>query len=223
MSHIDPSKFAELVDPELYDRSGKVFYSGRSAFSSSSPIYLLGLNPGGSPIDQADETIGRSLTMWSERPDRWSEYRDESWRGTQPGTYGIAPRILHLFDRLGLDPHEIPASNVVFVRTNNEAALADEKESLLTKCWPVHRAVIDALGITTVLCLGSTAGRWVRGLLNATDLAGHFIENNARKWTSEAHLSPNGTCVLTLTHPGRVDWTNPAADPTPLIQEMLAR
>lgn len=148
---------------------------------------------------------------------------DRSWRGAQPGTYGIQPRVRHLFDHLGLDLREVPASNVVFVRTNDEASLAAEKQSLLAKCWPVHRMVIETLGIKTVICLGGTAGRWVRSMLDANEFAGKFVELNSRRWASEAHVNAKGTCVLTLTHPGRADWRNPAADPTPLVRELLER
>jgi uracil-DNA glycosylase len=131
--------------------------------------------------------------------------------------------MLHMFDRLGLDPRHIPASNVVFVRSNGEAALAHEKAELLRRCWPVHQAVIELLGASTILCLGGTAGKWVRDYVGATELAGRFSETNARGWTSEAHLNQSNICVLTVTHPGRADWRKPDADPTHLVREMLAR
>jgi hypothetical protein len=220
---VGPSHFADLVTPDLYDCSGSVFYSGRAAFTAASKIYLLGLNPGGSPLSQAGETIARDLADWRDGPARWSAYLDRSWRGMPPGTFGIQPRIRHLFDRLAIDLREVPASNVVFLRSNDEAALAAEKQSLLAKCWPVHRAVIDALGVSTVLCLGGTAGQWVRSSLGTNMRAGRFVEGNSRGWTSEAHVSAAGICVITLTHPGRADWRNPAADPTPLVREMLGR
>ena len=63
---------------------------------------------------------------------------------------------------LELDPRAVPASNVIFVRSSTEATLETNKEALLQVCWPVHRAVIDALGIRVVICFGATAGRWVR-------------------------------------------------------------
>lgn len=220
---LDSASLADLVDRELHDRSGAVFYSGPAAFDAPGKLYLLGLNPGGSPTAQADETIGRDLVDWRAGPQRWSAYVDASWRGMPAGAYGIQPRIRHLFDRLGFEPRDIPASNVVFVRSNDEAALAAEKRTLLAKCWPVHRAIIDALGISTVLCLGGTAGQWARLLLGAKELAGRFVESNSRGWSSEAHVSAEGMCVITLTHPGRADWRNPAADPTPFVREMLAR
>jgi hypothetical protein len=128
-----------------------------------------------------------------------------------------------MFDRLGLEPYKMPASNVVFARSSSEAALSREKARLLSLCWPVHRAVIEKLGASTILCLGVTTGRWVRDYLGANALAGRFVEHNARGWTSEAHFGLTGVCVITVTHPGRVDWRNPAADPTPLVKEMLAR
>jgi hypothetical protein len=219
----NPEQFADLVRPELGARSGAVFYSGRAAFSGSARLYLLGLNPGGSPIRQADETIAGDLANWRNGPARWSAYSDRSWRGMPPGTYGIQPRVLHMFEKLGLHPSDVPASNVVFVRTNDEGALTKEKASLLGSCWPVHKHVIDELGVTTIACLGGTAGRWARSMLEADELAGRFIESNSRGWTSEAHLSRSGVCVLTLSHPGRADWRNPAADPTPLVREILDR
>jgi hypothetical protein len=220
---IDPLDFAALVDPVLHGRSGSVFYTGRAAFARKTPLYILGLNPGGSPEAQADETIGRDLVDWEDLPERWSAYKDESWNGAPAGTWGMQPRMLHMFEKLGLNPHHVPASNVVFVRSNGEAALAHEKAVLLRQCWPVHQAVIERLGASTILCLGSTAGKWIRDYLGATALAGRFSETNARGWTSEAHLNASNVCVLTVTHPGRADWRNPAADPTPLVREMLAR
>jgi hypothetical protein len=220
---VDPHRFAALVDADLFPRSGKVFYSGRAAFSAPARLYLLGLNPGGSPLQQAGETIGRNLEAWRSRPARWSDYVDESWAGKPPGTHGMAPRVRHLFDRLSLDPREVPASNVVFVRSAREADLAAEKEQLLDKCWRVHSAVIEKLELSTVVCFGGTAGRWVRAKVDANQKAGEFIEKNERAWRSEAHLNRDGLCIVTATHPSIADWRNPASDPSPLIREMLAR
>lgn len=219
----DPDGFAALVDTDLYRRSGKVFYSGRAAFSALAPLYLLGLNPGGSPVHQADQTIGRNLEAWRSGSDRWSDYLDESWAGKPPGTYGMAPRVRHLFERLSLDPREVPASNVVFVRSAREAHLAAEKQDLLDKCWRVHSAVIETLGVSTIVCLGRTAGRSVRARVDANEKAGEFIETNKRAWRSEAHLNRDGLCIVTATHPSIADWRNSASDPSPLIREMLGR
>lgn len=45
------------IKTDILTRSGSVFYSGRSAFSRPASLYLLGLNPGGSPERQAAETV----------------------------------------------------------------------------------------------------------------------------------------------------------------------
>ena len=49
--------FAELIPKSVMSKSGTAFYSGRAAFSTSSKLYILGLNPGGSPDSQATETV----------------------------------------------------------------------------------------------------------------------------------------------------------------------
>lgn len=207
----------------LLRRSGSVFYTGRHAFTGQRPLYLLGLNPGGDPSRQADETIGRHIVAFLTRVEPWSAYVDESWEGATPGTWGMQPRIRHLLDRLSLDPRAVPASNLIFARSNVEAALAAEKAQLIRDCWPVHQAVIDGLGIRAVLCLGKTVGKEVRKKLSAVERVDVFEEMNGRGWRSEAYRAPGGRLAITLTHPSRADWRNPASDPSPLIQRTLDR
>ena len=208
---------------QLLSRSGSIFYSSSSAFRSQQPLYLLGLNPGGSPVEMATNTIKKQFAAWRTIEHSWSAYVDESWQNKPAGTHGMQPRIRHLFDSLGVELRDVPASNVVFARTSNEAALKAEKAILLQQCWPVHEAVINHLGVKTILCLGDTAGRWVREAIGADQLIGTFTEQNNRRWTSAAHMASDGRAVVTLTHPGRADWKNPAADPTPLVRNVLAR
>ena len=217
-------QFLKLVDPSIHHRSGSVLYSGRAAFENESPIYILGLNPGGSPIAQADETIARDIEdALTRNPHEWSAYADESWQGRPPGTHGMQPRILHLLGRLGLDPRRVAASNVVFVRSAREADLGREKAALLEACWPMHRAVIGELGVRAVLCLGGTAGAWVREAIGAVEPVDSFTEANGRRWTSVVHRNQAGLHVVTLTHPSIAAWNVAATDPTPLVRRVLDR
>ncbi|QAY78941.1 hypothetical protein ETR14_22165 [Sphingosinicella sp. BN140058] len=220
-SEVDPARFVALIPAELHDRSGAVFYTGRGAFRRASRVYLLGLNPGGSPVTQESETIGRDLTKWARSPERWSSYVDESWAGRPKGTYGMQPRISHLLNSAGLDPRDVPASNVIFVRSRTEAMLATETSRLLRVCWPFHEAVIRDLAVDTVLCLGGTAGQWVRDAVDAHELVDEMVEQNDRRWRSQAHSGRRGVRVLTLTHPGRANWLNPNSDPSPLLRRAL--
>jgi hypothetical protein len=220
---MDPHQFESLVDSAVMSEPGSVFYSGRGAFSEPSDLYILGLNPGGAPTDLAEDTIGRNLKNWKTLPEYWSAYRDDAWEGCKAGEYGMQPRVRHMFDKLGRDLQKTPASNVVFVRSRNEYDLAKRKAELLELCWPVHDAVIKRLGIRSILCFGSTAGAWTRQALGADIELGIFKEFNRRGWTSTAHTTQGGICVVTLTHPSRADWRNPEADPTPLVRQALAR
>jgi hypothetical protein len=216
------TKVLDLLPPELRDQSGSVFYTGSQAFTGSKPLYVLGLNPGGDPIRQSDETIGKHLAKFQARSTAWSEYIDESWLGAPAGTWGLQPRILHMLNGLGLDPRATPASNLVFARTRTEAYLGDGKDELMRACWPVHQAVIDALAIKVILCFGSTVGRFVRDRLGVTDLIDSYVEENDRRWKSLAHFTPD-IIIITASHPGRANWCNPFSDPTPLVRRALHR
>ncbi|RYF23687.1 MAG: hypothetical protein EOO77_01645 [Oxalobacteraceae bacterium] len=212
----------DKLPDDMLRRSGSVFYTGRSMFAQQGDLYILGLNPGGCPSVQAKNTIERNVEAWRDEPnDHWSAYTDESWEGRPKGAHGMQPRMIHMFSKLGLNPRNVPAANVVFVRSKDEAALEKEKDELLRASWPVHEAVLGSLGVRCVLALGTTAGRWVRQKLGAHELIAEFYEDNDRRWKSAAHRAADGRIVVTVTHPGRADWRNPAADPSGLVRNAL--
>ena len=62
----------DRLDQSILRRSGSVFYTGRSALSSPSRLYLLGLNPGGDPTSQALETVEADIGQFRAQPPRWS-------------------------------------------------------------------------------------------------------------------------------------------------------
>lgn len=214
--------FARLIPQSVMNESGSVFYSGREAFSAPSTIYILGYNPGGSPDLQADETVSwHTRKVIEDMPAQWSAYQDESWQNSQPGTFGLQPRILHMLRELNLSARLVPASNVVFVRSRGEADLKGRFENLATEAWPFHQAVIDNLKIKVLLCLGGSAGEFIRKQTSATRQVDSFTETNRRNWQSLAHVNSSGLVVVTLTHPSRADWTNRDADPSGLVKRMV--
>ena len=148
------------IPSALLDRSGKVFASGRHAFSPGSPLYILGSNPGGAPESHAEETV-RSHTQWvsAAAPEDWSAYRDESWKGKRPGRHGMQPRVLHALGTLGLSPCFVPASNVVFVRSRRESSLDGNFEALANQCWPFHEYVIRTVRGVAVVASASRKSR----------------------------------------------------------------
>ena len=216
-------EFRVLIPDSVLSASGAVFYSGRAAFSTPSPLYILGLNPGGSPLLQADDTVRKHTDMvLNEKPNHWSEYQDETWLdGHERGASGMQPRVVHLLKRLGFDPQNTPASNVVFVRSALERDIVSRFSKIAEDCWPFHQAVIERLGVRVVLCFGQRAGNWVCSQLNATNLVDNFVEKNKRHWQSRAYRTANGITVVVATHPSRADWANPLTDPTGLVRRMM--
>ncbi len=214
--------FAERIPSALAPRSGKVFYSGRKAFSAPSPLYVLGVNPGGAPADHAAETVeSHTREVLHTFAEDWSAYRDESWEGAAPGTYGMAPRVLHLFATSGFNPGEIPCSNLIFVRSRRQDDIKEESLSLAESCWPFHEFAIERLQPRVVLCFGKTAGNYVRRKLGANKPVGGFVEDNNRRWRSQTFASGRGTKVVVTTHPSLADWTSRNTDPSELVREAL--
>ena len=87
-------EFRALIPDSVLVESGAAFYSGQAAFSVPSPLYILGLNPGGSPQLQADDTVKKHTDMVLDKDNYWSEYQDESWwEGRRPGTSAAVPLV----------------------------------------------------------------------------------------------------------------------------------
>lgn len=213
---------AKHIPERTLNKSGSVFYSGRNAYQKESPIYLLGVNPGGDPVEQSRETVQwHTNKVINEMPDDWSAYRDESWKGAAPGTWGMQPRVLHMLNSLGLKPGEVPASNIVFQRSTRESTFAGEFLEIAMECWDLHESVIRLLDIKTVVCFGQTAGKWVRERLESSDVIGQFVEANKRQWRSQAFASNSGPSIVVVTHPSIADWSNPKTDPTNLVRAAL--
>lgn len=216
-------ELVRLVPEELGRRSGKVFYSGRGAFSARSDLYVLGLNPGGDPDAHVSETVAsHTAQVVSDFPADWSAYRDESWERASPGTWGMQPGVLHMFRRLGRQPGSVPCSNLVFPRSRGAAQLKQELAGLVEQCWPLHSLAIKLLTPKAIVCFGQEAGKVVCQRTAASQLVGEFIESNQRGWPSRAFQSPHGFKVVVVTHPSRAEWRNPAADPTSLVEAALA-
>jgi hypothetical protein len=214
--------FAKKIPTALGARSGRVFYSGRKAFECAAPLYVLGVNPGGDPIDHVNETVSRhTRAVMDTFAEDWSAYRDESWEGAAPGTYGMAPRVLHLFSRLGFNAGEVPCSNLIFVRSRRENDIKQEITTLAESCWPFHAFVIKQLQPRAVLCFGKTAGAYVRRKLGADMLVNEFVEENDRKWRSQAFENHCRIRVVVATHPSIADWKCRSTDPTRLVRESL--
>ena len=214
--------FAKLIPKSLMNKSGKVFYSGRLAFEKQSDIYVLGINPGGDPLDHPDETV-KSHTKWvvKKSPEDWSAYRDESWSGQEPGCDDLQLSLLHLFKGLNKNPGDVPLSNLFFVRSAELDKLDGDENALASQCWDFHRNVINELEVRVVICFGRFAGNFVRRRLNAIQsYDGRFI--NGHDWNSYTYRNMTGQTVVDLSHPSRgAFWMKQGYDPTQLVLKTL--
>jgi hypothetical protein len=217
-------RFAQLIPEHLLDCSGKVFYSGRSAFTGTKPVYVLGLNPGGAPEEMPHETLrSHSRYVMDAAPADWSEYLDEAWALKAKGECGMQPRVCHLLRRMGLDPRGVPASNLIFTRSARERGITRSLAELASYCWPFHAAVIAEQKIRIVVCFGRSTSRWVCAKLGAHQRVDTFVEKNHRQWRSESFKNECGTWVLSLTHPSIAEWRSSVADPFPVVERALAQ
>ena len=220
--------FEKLIPKSQRKRSGKAFYSGRQAFESRSDLYVIGLNPAGKPQDYPNETVD-SHTQWvlNNSPQNWSAYRDEAWRQERatPGTRPLQRRLLYLFEKIGLDAGEVPASNLIFPRSTRKATQEGSFHTLVSECWPFHREIIERLRVRVVVCFGITdTGPEVCKRLGAYDQFDQCTEDNNRHpapWTSYSCKNSDGLIVVTLSHPSIAAWTNPRTDPTDLVVRAL--
>ena len=227
--------FYALVPPSLLDVSGKAFYSGRDAFGSSSPLYILGLNPGGAPEDYPDETI-RTHTdkVLHDVPDNWCAFTDEVWgvNGSRP-RHPMQKNVRHLLAMLGLDCRKVPASDLVFPRSQNAEKITKNKVEfahLIKACWPFHRAVIQQLGVNVIVCMGRDAERGTIACLEADNPSlgkfaevDRFVEDGGLKQISRTYRNNGSVTVVQLLHPSRFHWTSPKSDPTELVRRALLR
>lgn len=221
--------FVERIPESLKSKPGAPFYSGRSAFSEPSDLYILGIHPGGEGGQSVREHI--DWVMQRQSAD-WSIYRDECWDGAKPGQRPLQRNMLHLLKQVGKEPHKVPSSQAVILNSPDIPAFKRKYkrsfEELADECWPFHKAVIDELGVKVIAVYGKDSGDYVRQKLNARERVNEFSafygENKSKARTAQTYRTEDGKLtVVTLWLPGRGSpwWTNPDTDPTHLVVNAL--
>jgi hypothetical protein len=220
-------EFLKYIPKELLKESGEVFYSGKNAFSGKKPIYILGINPGGSKENHPNETVekqAKKALNISKKEYDWSEYKDGEWEGRPKGLHVFQKRMKELFEiKLQLNLYKIPASNLVFARSTREKEL---NKALFKKyselCWTeFHEKVIKKLDIKIVICLGNTPGNFVRKKLNMIKFVDDWTENNNRKWRTKIYENDAKQKVIIIPHPSVSDWTTDECDPSEIISRFI--
>ncbi|WP_438381359.1 hypothetical protein ABHV46_10160 [Asaia sp. BMEF1] len=138
---------------QFLDHSGSILYSSVTTLAPG-PVYFLGLNPGGSPQNNAERTLRHSL---AEIRNGRNAFCDDIW-GDWPGQYerGMAPlqrRVRGIFGKLGLDTRSVPATNLVFTRSRNIRAHSGFRHAI-SRCKPTHERFIQAVQPRLILTHG---------------------------------------------------------------------
>ncbi|MXY51111.1 MAG: hypothetical protein F4Y86_01070 [Gammaproteobacteria bacterium] len=211
-------QFAKYIPPKLLSESGKAFHAGRLAFSGQRNLYVLGLNPGGAPELHSGETVEDNfdLVLRRERPD-WSSFVDEVWKhrgkALEPGEAALQRQMQEVLGCLGLDPREVPASDLVFVRSRQARDLGDAT-GLMEACWPFHDAVMKELGVWVVLCLYKQVAEFVRAKTGASPTPIAEVAQTSKSgktiYRRECFRAPSGLMIVQITRPTGVPWTDNA-------------
>ncbi|MFN4114739.1 MAG: hypothetical protein ACK4GD_12445 [Sphingomonadaceae bacterium] len=134
----------------LLNSPGAVLYSSAKTLAQG-PVYLLGLNPGGTEGATLQDSIHNA------RRDH-NCYLDEQWspRGhLQPrGQAVLQRRVQNLCALMGLETRDVPASNLVFTRSTRTGTHLDFKGAL-PLCLPVHKIFIRAIEPDFLMTFGA--------------------------------------------------------------------
>jgi hypothetical protein len=206
--------------------SGKVSYSGRNAYSSPARLYILGVNPGGDPAKYGGETVGEhTRQIIHELPADWSGV-------PRRGLGGCAARGRTAWRRAsctssegsGSSPDRYLRATCSSFAPAGRSTSRSVRGSSRTSVGSSTPASWRELKPRTILCLGATAGGYVRRQLRANRVVGQFVEQNDRRWKSQAfdgaqgnpghrgHASEHRGLVCTLVRSER-----PRAGCNPLI------
>lgn len=183
--------------------SGGILYSSAETLQRGT-VYLLGLNPGGDPkkLCGEDNTIGHSIETLPDCKD--NAYLDENWtdRGAGKGKSPLQRRVCWLLTQLGLNPRDVCASNLIFVRSSRAGGSGYPETATL--CWPVHERILRIVQPKLILTFGNSAispFRFLQDHYQVTDPK-RFSSGHGN-WQCYGFSTPDGVKVIGLPHLSR--------------------
>jgi hypothetical protein len=141
---------AYLGEIGMLGSHGGVLYSGFESLRPG-PVYLLGLNPGGSGGATLKDSLDNSRRGHN-------AYLDEEWcpGGTwrAKGQAILQRRVQHLCGMMGRDTREVPASNLAFTQSVRVDTHADFPAAVRA-ALPVHELFLEAIQPTFLMTFGA--------------------------------------------------------------------
>lgn len=195
----DLATFARVQLEPILDLSGKILYSSVDTLRPGR-VYLLGHNPGGSPITKASQTIRLCLDAlpWK----MTNDYFDESWKNRPVGASFLQLRVKWLLQNLGLNPLEVAASNLIFPRS---VAAAESRFAEFSEiCWPVHERILGIVAPALVIVFGNSAASpyaFIRRKFNPSSET--TVPSGHGTWSCRSFDVPKRFRVVGLPHLSR--------------------
>lgn len=224
----DVQNILAAIPQSLRDVSGAALYTGLLSWTTSSPLYVLGINPGGDPADIAGTVAEQAAGVLESL--NYSAYRDEKWENGRGGCYAkgrhpMQRSVLHLLHRLGLDPGKIPSSNMVYARSRQAHHIApDDMRAWAEECWTFHAEMIERLDVRVVLCMGADVASFVRRKVGSHAEVDRFVEDRERRPRVSRTYVGGRVTVVHAAHPSRgMDWSKESCDLAPLVSRALMR
>ncbi len=196
------AKFARHHLRKHLTRSGEILYSGASTLRSGQ-VYLLGHNPGGDPKNSKLLTLGRSLDDLPSK--KTNSYLDTLWsRQRAVGQAPLQRRVVWLLKSLGLEPRDVAASNLIFLRSRGAAE--SQFRELSKACWPVHERIIDVVQPQLVIVFGNSGQSPFGFLLRKFGAdVDEYCSSGHGNWVCRSFLAPGRFRVVGLPHLSRYD------------------
>ena len=189
---------ASCLEP-LLERNGTILYSSAETLRPS-PVYFLGLNPGGDPTELPEHTLRQAV---AELPTKTTnDYLDKSWAGSAPGKSTLQIRVCWLFEKIGFQPRQVCSSNLIFVRSVSAAHLSFR--NLAEQCWPVHNEILKIVRPRLILTFGNSSSSpytFIRERLGASPE--ECFPSGHGTWQCRAFVTRSGVRVVGLPHLSR--------------------
>lgn len=128
---------------DIAHKRGEVFYSKVQPCSA----YILGHNPG---MGGFTGTIAEHLKQSIDRPD--NAYLDESWGRHAPGAHPLQRNIKRIFDAIGMELRDVPASNLIFATSKDSGGV---DYGLADVCWSIHLQAMKIIQPRFLLVFGN--------------------------------------------------------------------
>lgn len=151
MNKIELQNVAREYLADRLDVPGSILYSSHETLKRGD-IYLLGFNPGGSggePVRKSIDSILNKIT---------NSYLDESWSNKKTvwakGEAPLQKRICWLLEKLGVDPRNVCASNLIFFQSSG---YKEVEYSLADICWPIHEIILSIVKPRLIIVFGNSS------------------------------------------------------------------